>query len=306
MDLPPAVTIVEVGARDGLQNEATLLDTTTKVELIQRLVAAGTQRIETSSYVHPKLVPQMADAEAVMEALGPSPDGVAYIGLVLNRRGLDRALLTPVDEINFVVAASEGFNRANQGGPVAETMASIEEMLPVARNAGMATTVTISVAFGCPYDGVVPAGAVIDLAARAAGAGADEIALGDTIGVAVPTDVVERFAAVAAVSGDAHLRGHFHDTRNTGVANVYAALTAGVAVIDASVGGAGGCPFAPNATGNVPTEDVLYALARMGVSTGVDLDQTIATGRWLGDRLGKDLPSSLGRAGGFPSRPAEG
>lgn len=301
MELPSTVSVVEVGARDGLQNEATLLDTATKIELIERLVAAGSRRIETASFVHPRLVPQMADAEAVMEGLGSSSDGVSYIGLVLNRRGLERALATSVDEINFVVAASEGFNRANQGASVEDTMTSIEAMLRLAGEAGRATTVTISVAFGCPYDGEVTVQSVAALAERAAVAGAGEIALGDTIGVAVPTEVVDRFGAVRRVAGDATLRGHFHDTRNTAVANVYAAMTAGVDVIDASVGGAGGCPFAPNATGNVPTEDVLYMLHRMGVATGIDLEMTIATGHWLGERLGKALPASLGRAGAFPS-----
>lgn len=302
MGLPDAVTIVEVGPRDGLQNESALLDTPTKVELIHRLLAAGTKRVETASFVHPGLVPQMADAEAVMHALGPSPDGVGYIGLVLNERGLDRALQTTVDEINFVVAASEGFSQANQGASVEDTMVSIEAMLPMARDAGRATSVTISTAFGCPYDGEVAVRAVVALAERAAASGAGEIALGDTIGVAVPTDVVTRFDAVRHVAGAAGLRAHFHDTRNTAVANVYAALTAGVAVIDASVGGAGGCPFAPNATGNVPTEDLLYSLQRMGIAAGIDLDATIGTGRWLGERLGKSLPAALGRAGAFPTQ----
>ena len=301
MDLPPSVTIVEVGPRDGLQNEDVPVDTDTKVELVGRLVAAGTTRIETASFVHPRLVPQMADAEAVMEALGPSPQGVSYIGLVLNRRGLDRALATTVDEINFVVGATEGFNRANQGAPVEATIAEIESMLPEAVAAGMATTVTISAAFGCPYEGEVDAGAVAALAARAAEAGAGEIALGDTIGVAVPTDVVARIATVRRAVGDTTVRCHFHDTRNTGLANVAAALTVGVTVIDASVGGAGGCPFAPGASGNVPTEDVLYALHRMGVTTGIDLGATIATGGWLGRRLGKQLPAALDRAGAFPA-----
>jgi hydroxymethylglutaryl-CoA lyase len=301
MDVPEAVMIVEVGARDGLQNEATLLDTASKVELIHRLVAAGTRRIETASFVHPGLVPQMADAEAVMESLGPSPDGVRYIGLVLNRRGLERALATTVDEINFVVAASEGFNQANQGGSIAATMGSIEAMLPEAAAAGRSTTVTISVAFGCPYDGEVAVATVAELARRAVAAGAGEIALGDTIGVAVPTDVMARFDVVAGVAAGIPLRAHFHDTRNTAVANVYAALTSGVAIIDASVGGAGGCPFAPDATGNVPTEDVLYALHRMGITTGIDMEATIATGTWLGEHLGKQLPAALGRAGSFPS-----
>lgn len=301
MSLPRRVTIVEVGARDGLQNEDTVLDTDTKVELIRRLVGAGVKRIETASFVHPRLVPQMADAAAVMEALGPSPGGVSYIGLVLNRRGLERALATPVDEVNFVVAASEGFSRANQGASVDEVMASIEEMLPMAQEAGRATTVTVSVAFGCPYDGEVAAETVLELARRSAAAGANEIALGDTIGVGVPTQVVALTAAVGEVTGAAGLRMHFHDTRNTGVANAYAALQAGVAVLDASVGGAGGCPFAPNATGNLPTEDVLYLLERSGIDSGVDGAAVAATGRWLGERLGRTLPSAVARAGGFPA-----
>lgn len=301
MELPHHVTIVEVGPRDGLQNEDVVLSTDAKVELIGRLVAAGTPRIETASFVHPKLVPQMADAEAVMEALGSSPDGASYIGLVLNQRGLERALETSVDEINFVVGATEGFNRANQGAAVAETMAEIEMMLPRALDAGLATTVTISVAFGCPYEGEVGIEAVAHLAERSSAAGAREVALGDTIGVAVPADVEARIDVVRRRAPSATLRCHFHDTRNTGVANVQAALTSGVDIIDASVGGAGGCPFAPNATGNVPTEDVLYLLGRMGISTGIDLEATIDTGRWLSAQLGKPLPSALSKAGPFPS-----
>lgn len=301
MELPHHVTIVEVGPRDGLQNEDVVLSTDAKVELIGRLVAAGTPRIETASFVHPKLVPQMADAEAVMEALGSSPDGASYIGLVLNQRGLERALETSVDEINFVVGATEGFNRANQGAAVAETMAEIETMLPRALDAGLATTVTISVAFGCPYEGEVGIEAVAHLAERSSAAGAREVALGDTIGVAVPADVEARIDVVRRRAPSATLRCHFHDTRNTGVANVQAALTSGVDIIDASVGGAGGCPFAPNATGNVPTEDVLYLLGRMGISTGIDLEATIDNGRWLSAQLGKPLPSALSKAGPFPS-----
>ena len=277
-----------------------MLSTEAKVELIRRSTDAGVRRIETVSFVNPRLVPQMADAEAVMAALGDSPDGVSYIGLVLNRRGLDRALATAVDEVNLVVGATDGFTTANQGSTVADTMAEIEAMLPQAADAGRSTTVTISVAFGCPFEGEVPVEQVSALAGRAAAAGAGEIALGDTIGVAVPAQVLAVAEAVAAVIAEADLRMHFHDTRNTGVANVYAALTAGVTIVDASVGGAGGCPFAPDATGNVATEDVLYALNRMGVSTGIDLEATIATGRWLGKQLGRNLPAALGRAGGFP------
>jgi hydroxymethylglutaryl-CoA lyase len=284
-----------------LQNESAVLSTQAKVELIRRSTDAGVRRIETVSFVNPRLVPQMADAEAVMAALGDSPDGMSYIGLVLNRRGLDRALATAVDEVNLVVGATDGFTTANQGSTVADTMAEIEAMLPEAAGAGRSTTVTISVAFGCPFEGEVPVEQVSDLAGRAAAAGAGEIALGDTIGVAVPAQVLAVVEAVVAVIAEADLRMHFHDTRNTGVANVYAALTAGVTIVDASVGGAGGCPFAPDATGNVATEDVLYALNRMGVSTGIDLEATIATGRWLGKQLGRELPAALGRAGDFPT-----
>lgn len=301
MQLPDAVTIVEVGPRDGLQNEDVVLATETKVELVRRLVGAGAGRIETASFVHPELVPQMADAEAVMGALGRSPEGASYIGLVLNRRGLERALATSIDEVNFVVGATEGFNRSNQGAGVEATMTDIEAMIPEARAAGLATTVTISVAFGCPYEGEVDPERVVRLAARAARSGAHEVALGDTIGVAVPSDVVTRLDAVRAVVDGAALRCHFHDTRNTGIANVYAALTSGVTVIDASAGGAGGCPFAPGASGNVPTEDVVYMLVRMGVETGIDLSAAVATGLWLAERLGKRLPAALGRAGAFPA-----
>ena len=296
----PFVEIIEVGPRDGLQNEDAILDAPTKVELIRRLVAAGTSRIEVASFVHPDRVPQMADAEAVVAGLGPSPDGASYIGLVLNRRGLDRALATTVDEVNFVVGASEGFNAANAGVSPDQTMQDIEAMLPDAVNAGRTTSVTISVAFGCPYDGEVPVDAVVELARRAAESGAGEIALGDTIGVAVPTQVTAAIESVRPVVGGAVLRCHFHDTRNTGAANAVAAYQAGVSVLDASVGGTGGCPYAPNATGNVATEDLLYLFERMGVHTGIDHEATIATGHWLGEQLGKDLPAAVARAGWWP------
>ena len=296
----PKLTIVEVGPRDGLQNEDAILDTATKIELIKRLVSAGTSRIEVASFVHPDRVPQMADAEGVTEGLGQSPDGVSYIALVLNRRGLERALATTVDEVNFVVGATEGFNQANAAASPEETMREIEAMLPDTAEAGLATSLTISVAFGCPYDGEVPVEAVVALARRAAAAGADEIALGDTIGVAVPGQVLAVVDEVRPVIGDAALRCHFHDTRNTAAANAITAYQAGVKVLDASVGGTGGCPYAPNATGNVATEDLLYLFERHGVSAGIDHEATIATARWLGEQLGKELPGALTRAGWWP------
>lgn len=242
----------------------------------------------------------MADAEAVVEGLGSSPDGASYIGLVLNRRGLDRALETSVDEVNFVVGATEGFNRANAGASPDETMGEIEAMLPDASAAGRGTSVTISVAFGCPYDGEVPIDDVVELARRAAAAGAEEIALGDTIGVAVPGQVLAVIDEVRPAVGDAALRCHFHDTRNTAAANAITAYQAGVRILDASVGGTGGCPYAPNATGNVATEDLLYLFERHGVAAGIDHEATIATGRWLGEQIGKELPGALTRAGWWP------
>jgi hydroxymethylglutaryl-CoA lyase len=294
------VTIVEVGPRDGLQNEEVVLDIATRVELIRRLVATGVARVEVASFVDPRRVPQMAGAEEILSELGPSPDGVGFIGLVLNERGLDRALATDVDEINFVVGASQGFNRANAGATPNETMGAIERMLPTARDEGRFTSVTVSVAFGCPFDGEVPVADVADLAARAAAAGADEVALGDTIGVAVPGDVVDRVRAVSSAVDGVPLRCHFHDTRNTAVANVVAAFREGVAVFDASVGGAGGCPFAPNATGNVATEDLLYVFDRSGITTGIDPASTIETAHWLATQLERPLPGALTKAGWFP------
>ena len=291
------VGLVEVGPRDGLQNEEAVLDTETRVELIKRLVDAGSRRVEVASFVHPERVPQMADAEVVVAELGPRPAAVSYIGLVLNRHGLDRALATAVSEVNFVVGASDGFNRANAGVSPDTTMSEIEAMVPDVD--GRTSTVTVSVAFGCPYDGPVPVDDVVQLAGRAADAGAHEIALGDTIGVAVPAQVEVMISAIRSVT-DVPLRCHFHDTRNTAVANVVAAYAEGVRTFDASVGGSGGCPFAPNATGNVATEDLLYLFQRMDVETGMDPMKTMDTTRWLEQRLDRTLPAAVTRAGWWP------
>jgi hydroxymethylglutaryl-CoA lyase len=294
------ITIVESGPRDGLQSESHVLPTADKVELINRMVAAGVGRIEVASFVHPRLVPQMADAEAVLAELGPSPAAVSYLGLVLNRRGLERALATTVDEIGFVVAAADGYNRANQRAVVAETIAEIEAMIPQARDAGRFAGVTISVAWGDPYDGEVPTSAVVELAQRAEAAGADEVALGDTIGVAVPATVTAVLGAVREASPDLALRCHFHNTRQTGLANVVAALECGVTVFDTSVGGIGGSPFAPDAGGNVATEDLLFLAGRSSLETGVDLAATVRTARWLGGKLGHALPGSGHRLDPWP------
>jgi hydroxymethylglutaryl-CoA lyase len=293
------IEIVEVGPRDGLQNEGTVVDTAAKVTLIERMLDAGVRRIEATSFVHPRRVPQMADAEAVMAAV-PRDRGASYIGLVLNERGLDRALDAGVDEVNVVVVATETFSRRNQGAGVEEMLRAWEQIARRAQRAGVRTSVTISAAFGCPFEGEVPPGRIADVARRVAAAGPDEIALADTIGVGVPPQVTEVVEGARAAAGAIPLRCHFHNTRNTGFANVVAALTAGVAALDASVGGIGGCPFAPAATGNIATEDLIYLLDRMGVGHGVDLARTSETARWIGERLGTTVPGMLSRAGPFP------
>ncbi|MDE2305123.1 MAG: hydroxymethylglutaryl-CoA lyase [Gammaproteobacteria bacterium] len=293
------VDLVEVGPRDGLQSEGVILPTAAKVEMIGRLVAAGLRRIEVASFVNPKRVPQMADAEALFAAL-PRRDDVSYIGLVLNRKGYERARAAGCEAIGMAVVASETFNRRNQGVGTEESMAAWAEIAREARAAGLAPNVTISTAFGCPFEGEVDPRRVIELALRCAESGPVEIALADTIGAAVPTQVAELFAALRDELPGMPLRAHFHNTRNTGLANVYAAVAAGVRAIDASVGGIGGCPFAPAATGNVPTEDVLYMLNRMGIETGVSIDGLIETARWLEPRIGKPVPGMLVKAGDFP------
>ena len=294
------VTIVEVSPRDGLQNESVLLTTDAKVELITQLVEAGARRVEAVSFAHPKLVPAMADAEAVMERV-PRVDGVSYAGLVLNRRGLDRALSTGVDEVNVVVCVSETFSRRNQNMSTAEAMRQAVEVVGAAKAAGLFTTLTLSVAFGCPFEGEVPADRVVALAREAAAAGVDELCLGDTIGVGVPKQVRELTVRIREAVGETPpLRYHFHNTRNTGFANAFAAVLDGVTVLDSSAGGIGGCPFAPKATGNIATDDLVYLLERMGLATGFDLDRLLPTAAFLSDQLGHQVPALLPRAGTFP------
>ncbi len=294
------ITIVEVSPRDGLQNEPVVLSTEAKVELITQLVEAGARRVEAVSFAHPKLVPAMADAEAVMERV-PRRDGVSYAGLVLNRRGLDRALAAGVDEVNVVVGVTDTFSGRNQNMPTAEAMRQAVEVIAGAREAGLVTTLTLSVAFGCPFEGEVPAERVVSLAKQGADAGVDELCLGDTIGVGVPAQVRALTAGVRAAVGDTPpLRYHFHNTRNTGFANAFAAVLDGVQVLDSSAGGIGGCPFAPEATGNIATDDLVYLLERMGLGTGFDLDRLLPTAAYLSDQLGHEVPALLPRAGVFP------
>jgi hydroxymethylglutaryl-CoA lyase len=293
------IEIVEVGPRDGLQSEPGTVPTPVKIEFIERAIACGLRRIEVTSFVNPQRVPQMADAEAVLRGL-ERRDDVAYIGLVLNRKGFERARAAGCNEIGMAVVASDTFNRRNQGVSSDESVAAWLDIAASARRAGIRAQVTISAAFGCPFEGEVPVERVVELAKRVAEAEPFEIALADTIGVGAPTQVTEVIGAVRAAVPAVPLRCHFHNTRNTGIANAYAAVLAGVATLDASLGGIGGCPFAPAATGNIATEDLVYMLERSGYRTGVDLDAVIETGKWLQAQLGRPVPSMLVKAGRFP------
>jgi len=299
-----AIELVEVGPRDGLQNEAKLVSTEDKVELIRRAIAAGARRIEVASFVNPKRVPQMADAEAVVAALG-TPAGVTRIGLVLNERGAERALASGLDQLGAVAIASDPFGIRNQGQTSAESIAVAGRIIALAKAAGRSAQVTIAVAFGCPFGGEVDPAHVVAMARELAAYGPCEIALADTIGVAVPAQVSALVAAVKAAIAPLPVRVHFHNTRNTGIANVWAAVEAGAGMVDASIGGLGGCPFAPGAAGNVASEDVVYLLARSGVATGLDLDPLIAAAHWLSGVMDKPMPSMLARAGGFPKAESE-
>jgi hydroxymethylglutaryl-CoA lyase len=298
------IEIVEVGPRDGLQNEATVLDPAVRIAFIERLEAAGARRVETVSFVHPRYVPQMAGAEEVMAAL-PAAPGHSRIGLVLNARGYDRAIATAVDEVNVSVSATDGFGLKNQGLSVVQQIDMLGDIVRRRHNAGPgdaapSLSATISCVWGCPFDGEVSDAQVGDMVGAIAALGVAEIALADTIGAGDPWAVTRKVEAARKAAPDARLRLHFHDTRNTGLANAYAGVEAGVDVLDASCGGIGGCPFAPGATGNVATEDLVYMLERGGFETGYDLDALIAAAHWIGDRLGKAPPSSLSRAGRFP------
>ena len=299
------IQIVEVGPRDGLQNEKTVLEPAVRADFVQRLEEAGAKRIEAVSFVHPKYVPQMAGAEEVMAAL-PRTDGRSRIGLVLNGKGYDRALGTAVDEVNVAMSVTDGFGLKNQGLSVDQQVQMLSEIVAGRANAEGAPgatprlSATLSCVWGCPFDGEVAVQQVGELVARIAALGVEEIALADTIGVGDPWSVTKKVEAARQAAPNATLRLHFHDTRNTGLANAYAGVEAGVDVLDASVGGIGGCPFAPGATGNIATEDLVYMLERAGYSTGYDLDALIATARWIGGQIGKPNPSALSRAGRWP------
>jgi hydroxymethylglutaryl-CoA lyase/(R)-citramalyl-CoA lyase len=282
-----------VGPRDGLQNDKVTLEPGVRAELCTRLAATGLNRIEAASFVHPKLVPQMAGAEEVFAAL-PTGDGVAYASLVLNRRGLDRALETSTTEIHIAYPVTDTFAQRNQNTTVEEAARTAEEIIGAT---DLKVTATISVAFGCPFEGHVDPGLVIEHAHRMAQAGADEIILADTIGVGVPRQV--KALLPRALAGGKPVGLHMHNTRNTGYANAFAGLEHGATIFDASVGGLGGCPFAPRATGNIATEDLIYLLENEGVETGIDLDALIKVAEWLAQTMGRELPGLVQRAGNF-------
>ena len=294
------IEIIEVGPRDGLQNQSAILSTDDKLALIASLCDAGARRIEVASFVNPKRVPQMADAEAVLAQM-PRRPGVTTIGLVLNDAGLARALRTHVHEIGVVAVASDTFGVRNQKQTSAESVAMAVRVISEARSAGRRAQATIAVAFGCPFEGEIAADRVAAMAREIAAAGPLEIALADTVGVAVPGQVTKVLAAVRDAAPGIPLRCHFHNTRNTGIANAWAAIEAGVARLDSSVGGIGGCPFAPKATGNIATEDLNYMLMRSGIRSGFDQERLIALAPWLAAKLGlAELPAMASRAGAFP------
>ncbi len=310
LNTPPRtdpVTIVEVSPRDGLQNESGFVETANKLQLINNLIAMGARRIEVASFVNPRRVPQMADAEAIVAGLPQAP-GVKFIGLCLNERGVDRAIATldtarPLDEAGCVLVATDTFGIVNQGQTIADGITANTAMLAKARSAGLFAQVTISAGFGCPYEGPVPADRIVELAQRMAEAGAQEIALADTIGVAVPAQVADLTARVIEAIAPIPIRLHLHDTRGLAPANVWAGYQAGCRTFDSALGGLGGCPFAPGAAGNVGTEELLYLFDHSGIATGLDLEAALAANSWFAAIMGRPLPSRAGKAGDFIPRP---
>ena len=296
------VEIVEVAPRDGLQNEKTLISTADKKALITRALDTGVRRIEVTSFVNPKAVPQMADAESLCEMLPERPD-VTYIGLVMNARGAGRALATGrIDQLGAVVVSTDSFAMANQGQTSDGSVDAAKEIIAMARAAGKSAQVTIGAAFGCPFEGEVPQERVVEMALALAEADPVEIALADTIGVANPAHVQALIRKVRAALPAMPIRVHFHNTRGTGLANVWAAVEEDVATIDCAIGGLGGCPFAPGAAGNVSTEDVVYMLERAGVRTGLDLSRLVAANQWLGEVMQRQLPGMVAKAPTFPKQ----
>jgi isopropylmalate/homocitrate/citramalate synthase len=290
------LAVCDVAPRDGLQNDPTHLSPGTRAELVNRLVDAGIAHVEVASFVNPKLVPQMAAAEEVVQAIDRRP-GVTYSGLILNARGYDRLTESGLDEVHMSVAASETLNQRNQNASVEESLAAVAQIIERAHGDGRRVQMIVAASFGCPFEGAVNPSRVLGVAEQAVSAGADEICFADTIGVGVPGQVRELVSRGRELGVPVGV--HLHDTRGTGLANAYAALESGVSAMDASAGGVGGCPFAPGATGNIATEDLVYLLHGEGVDTGIDLDALIEVSHWLAEQLGHDIPGRVQRAGDF-------
>jgi hydroxymethylglutaryl-CoA lyase len=300
MDIPSRIEFVEVGPRDGLQNEKELVSTADKLALIDRAIEAGAHRIEVTSFVNPKRVPQMADAEDVCAGLTLCDD-VTYIGLVMNLRGAERAITTGrIDQLGAVAVSTDTFAMANQGQSSDESVEAAKAIIAFAQAEGRSAQCTIAASFGCPFEGEVADKRVIEMAVAIAEAGAVEVGLADTIGVGNPAHVSRLVQRVREVISPLPVRVHFHNTRNTGLANVWAAVLAGATVVDASLGGLGGCPFAPGAAGNVPSEDVIYMLERAGIDTGMDLEKLIEASNWLSGVMGRKLPGMVAQSPRFP------
>ena len=293
------VSILEVGPRDGLQSEPEIMPTETKKEFIIRTVDAGIKKIEVTSFVHPKKVPQMADAEKLVESL-PDYDDVSYIGLIMNQKGFERAKNCGIQEVGMVIVSTDTYNMRNQGVTTQQSIDNWLEIASEAQSAGIKTNVVIACAFGCPYEGEVDPEKIVEIAEKALQGSPDILGLADSVGVAVPNQVKNVFSLIKDLNPDIPLRTHLHNTRNTGLANAAAAIDSGVSIIDASTGGIGGCPFAPKATGNIPTDDLLYMLDRSNIETGVNLNDVVQTTQWLEEILGRNVPAMVPKAGIFP------
>ena len=293
------ISILEVGPRDGLQSEPEIIPTEVKKEFITKTIDAGIKKLEVTSFVHPKKVPQMADAEQLVESL-PDRDDVTYIGLIMNQKGFERARDCGIDEVGMVIVSTDTYNMKNQNVVTQESIDNWLNIANEAKSAGIRTSVVIACAFGCPYEGEVDPEEIASIAEKVLQGEPDVFGLADSVGVAVPSQITETFSLIKQMAPSIPLRTHLHNTRNTGLANAAAAVEAGVSIIDSSTGGIGGCPFAPKATGNIPTDDLLYMLDRSGIDTGVDLRKVVETTEWLEEQLGRAVPAMVPKAGIFP------
>ncbi|MDG2228794.1 MAG: hydroxymethylglutaryl-CoA lyase [Gammaproteobacteria bacterium] len=293
------VSLLEVGPRDGLQSEPKILPTDVKRDFIIKTMDAGIKQIEVTSFVHPKKVPQMADAEKLVESL-PDRDDVSYIGLIMNQRGFERARDCGIDEVGMVIVSTDTYNMKNQNVVTQESIDNWLRIASDAKSAGIRTNVIIACSFGCPYEGEVDPELIASIAEKVLEGEPNILGLADSVGVAVPNQVKKTFSLIKELAPNIPLRTHLHNTRNTGLANAAAAIEAGVTIIDASTGGIGGCPFAPKATGNIPMDDLLYLLDRSGIETGVNLKKIVSNSEWLEEKLEHSVPAMVPKAGIFP------